>query len=86
MGARTRAQLADALAGLDVDARAAEVAALEAAVPAAEVAGTRYAAPLMADARQRAVSATMYASTDRARLALPARPISLDRGRYKSYI
>ena len=48
LGARTRAQLADALAGLDVTVDAAEVAALEAAVPAEAVAGTRYAAPLMA--------------------------------------
>jgi aryl-alcohol dehydrogenase-like predicted oxidoreductase len=48
LGARTRAQLADALAGLDVDLTPAEVAALEAAVPAAEVAGTRYAAAFMA--------------------------------------
>jgi aryl-alcohol dehydrogenase-like predicted oxidoreductase len=47
MGARNRAQLADALAGLDVTLTAAEVAALEAAVPATEVAGTRYAAPFM---------------------------------------
>jgi aryl-alcohol dehydrogenase-like predicted oxidoreductase len=47
MGARTRAQLADALAGLDVALNADEVAALEAAVPADEVAGLRYAAPLM---------------------------------------
>ena len=48
MGARTRAQLADALAGLDIALTAEEVAALEAAVPADEVAGTRYAAPMMA--------------------------------------
>jgi aryl-alcohol dehydrogenase-like predicted oxidoreductase len=48
LGARTRAQLADALSGLDVSLSADEVATLEAAVPAAEVAGTRYAAPLMA--------------------------------------
>jgi aryl-alcohol dehydrogenase-like predicted oxidoreductase len=41
MGARTRAQLADSLAGL-------EVALTEAAVPASEVAGTRYAAMQMA--------------------------------------
>ncbi len=47
MGARNRAQLADALAGLEVTLTSAEVAALEAAVPATEVAGTRYAAPLM---------------------------------------
>ena len=48
MGARTLAQLADGLAGLDVTLTAAEVAAVETAVPASEVAGTRYAAPLMA--------------------------------------
>ncbi|MCE9574523.1 MAG: aldo/keto reductase [Deltaproteobacteria bacterium] len=48
VGSRTRAQLADALAGLDVTLRADEIAALEAAVPAEAVAGTRYAAPLMA--------------------------------------
>jgi aryl-alcohol dehydrogenase-like predicted oxidoreductase len=48
VGARTRAQLADALGGLDVALIADEVATLEAAVPASQVAGTRYAAPLMA--------------------------------------
>ncbi|HEX3903473.1 MAG TPA: aldo/keto reductase [Polyangia bacterium] len=48
VGARTRAQLADALTGLDVTLTAAEMAALETAVPAVEVAGTRYAAPFMA--------------------------------------
>jgi aryl-alcohol dehydrogenase-like predicted oxidoreductase len=48
MGARTRTQLADALAGLDVTLDAAEVAALERAVPASAVAGTRYPAPAMA--------------------------------------
>src|SRR5436190_5535248 len=48
MGARSRAQLADALAGLDIALSADEVGALETAVPATEVAGTRYAAPLMA--------------------------------------
>jgi aryl-alcohol dehydrogenase-like predicted oxidoreductase len=48
MGARTRAQLADALGGLDVALSADEVATLEAAVPADGVAGLRYAAPLMA--------------------------------------
>ncbi len=47
MGARTRAQLADGLAGLDLTLTAADVAALEAAVPASEVAGTRYAAHMM---------------------------------------
>lgn len=48
MGCRTRAQLADALAGLDVTLDPSEVAALEAAVPASAVAGTRYATPMMA--------------------------------------
>jgi aryl-alcohol dehydrogenase-like predicted oxidoreductase len=48
LGARTRQQLADALAGLDVTLTPAEVATLEAAVPASEVAGTRYPAPMMA--------------------------------------
>lgn len=48
VGARTRAQLADALAGVEVTLTPAEVAALEAAVPASEVAGTRYGAPQMA--------------------------------------
>ena len=48
IGARTRAQLADALAGLDVTLTPTEVAALEAAVPATAVAGTRYVAPQMA--------------------------------------
>jgi aryl-alcohol dehydrogenase-like predicted oxidoreductase len=48
IGARTRAQLTDALAGLDVTLTAADVAALEAAVPASAIAGTRYPAPAMA--------------------------------------
>ncbi|HTB77430.1 MAG TPA: aldo/keto reductase [Polyangiaceae bacterium] len=48
MGARTRKQLADALAGLDITLTASEIAALEAAVPASAVAGTRYPAPMMA--------------------------------------
>jgi aryl-alcohol dehydrogenase-like predicted oxidoreductase len=48
LGARTRGQLADALAGLAITLRADEVAALEDAVPATAIAGTRYAAPLMA--------------------------------------
>ena len=47
IGARTRAQLADALAALTITLDAAEVAALEDAVPAHAVAGTRYAAPQM---------------------------------------
>jgi aryl-alcohol dehydrogenase-like predicted oxidoreductase len=48
LGSRTRAQLADALAALDVTLTPAEVAELESAVPAAEVAGTRYASAQMA--------------------------------------
>jgi aryl-alcohol dehydrogenase-like predicted oxidoreductase len=48
LGARTRAQLADALSGLEITLDAAEVAALEAAVPHDQVAGTRYPAPGMA--------------------------------------
>lgn len=48
LGARTRAQLADALAGIDLVLTAADVAALEAAVPATSVAGTRYPAAAMA--------------------------------------
>jgi aryl-alcohol dehydrogenase-like predicted oxidoreductase len=42
IGARTRAQLSEALRALEVKLSAADVAELEAAVPAAEVAGTRY--------------------------------------------
>jgi aryl-alcohol dehydrogenase-like predicted oxidoreductase len=49
LGARTRAQLSDALAALDVSLTPAEVAELEAAVPAGQVAGTRYAAAQMAN-------------------------------------
>jgi aryl-alcohol dehydrogenase-like predicted oxidoreductase len=48
MGARTPAQLADSLAGLDVRLTAAEIREMESAVPAGEVAGPRYAAPQMA--------------------------------------
>jgi aryl-alcohol dehydrogenase-like predicted oxidoreductase len=47
MGARNRAQLADAHAGLEVTLTPSEVAALETAVPASAVAGTRYAVPQM---------------------------------------
>jgi aryl-alcohol dehydrogenase-like predicted oxidoreductase len=47
LGARTRAQLADTLAALEITLDAREVAALEEAVPAAAVLGTRYAAPQM---------------------------------------
>lgn len=42
LGARTRAQLADVIASLDVSLDAAEVAALEQAVPASAVVGARY--------------------------------------------
>jgi len=48
LGARNRAQLEGALAGLAVDLTSSEVAALEAAVPATEIAGARYAPPQMA--------------------------------------
>ena len=48
MGARTRAQLDDSLAGLDIALTPEEVSAIEAAVPASDIAGTRYAAPQMA--------------------------------------
>jgi aryl-alcohol dehydrogenase-like predicted oxidoreductase len=49
MGARTRAQLAEALSALDVELSPSEVAELEAAVPASEIAGPRYSAPAMAN-------------------------------------
>jgi aryl-alcohol dehydrogenase-like predicted oxidoreductase len=42
LGARTRSQIREALAGLDVMLDASEVASLEAAVPAGQVAGARY--------------------------------------------
>ena len=48
IGARKPAQLADALAGLDVTLTPDEVATLEAAVPASAVAGARYAAQQIA--------------------------------------
>ena len=48
IGARTRRQLDDAVAGLEVTLTAPELAELEAAVPASAVAGTRYPAPAMA--------------------------------------
>ncbi|HVR61023.1 MAG TPA: aldo/keto reductase, partial [Polyangia bacterium] len=48
IGARKPAQLADALAALDVTLAPEEVATLEAAVPASAVAGDRYATPQMA--------------------------------------
>lgn len=48
LGSRTRAQLTDALAALDVTLAPPEIAELEAAVPAHEVAGTRYGAAQMA--------------------------------------
>ncbi|HVT60045.1 MAG TPA: aldo/keto reductase [Thermoanaerobaculia bacterium] len=42
IGARTRAQLAEALSALPVELAPAEIARLEEAVPAAAIAGTRY--------------------------------------------
>ncbi len=42
IGARTRAQLADTFASLEISLTPAEVASLEAAVPASQVAGARY--------------------------------------------
>jgi aryl-alcohol dehydrogenase-like predicted oxidoreductase len=42
LGSRTRSQLSDTLASLDVALDAAAIAALEAAVPASRVAGARY--------------------------------------------
>jgi aryl-alcohol dehydrogenase-like predicted oxidoreductase len=42
LGSRTRAQLSDTLASLDVALDASDVAALEAAVPASQIAGARY--------------------------------------------
>jgi aryl-alcohol dehydrogenase-like predicted oxidoreductase len=46
-GPRTRGQLADFIAALDLGLTAQEIAALEAAVPASAVAGDRYPAPQM---------------------------------------
>jgi aryl-alcohol dehydrogenase-like predicted oxidoreductase len=48
MGARTRKQLDDALAGLEIALAPSDLAELEAAVPAEEIAGARYPAPMMA--------------------------------------
>ena len=48
MGARTRAQLSDALAGLDVTLAPADLADLEAAVPATQIAGERYPVAMLA--------------------------------------
>ncbi len=48
IGARTPAQLGDAIDALAITLSASEVSAIEAAVPASAVAGTRYAAPQMA--------------------------------------
>ncbi len=48
VGAKTRAQLADALGALDKSLSASEVAALEALVPEGAIAGTRYGAEQMA--------------------------------------
>ena len=47
IGARTRTQLAESLAALEVKLTAAEIAEIEAAVPADAVAGTRYDAVQM---------------------------------------
>jgi aryl-alcohol dehydrogenase-like predicted oxidoreductase len=47
IGARTRAQLAESLAALEVTFTLAEIAAIEAAIPADAVAGTRYDAHQM---------------------------------------
>jgi aryl-alcohol dehydrogenase-like predicted oxidoreductase len=47
IGARTRAQLAESLAALEVTLTPDEVAAVEAAIPADAVAGTRYDAHQM---------------------------------------
>ncbi|WP_437716150.1 aldo/keto reductase [Sorangium sp. So ce448] len=48
MGARTRKQLEDALAGLEIALTPSDLTELEAAVPAEEIAGARYPAPMMA--------------------------------------
>jgi aryl-alcohol dehydrogenase-like predicted oxidoreductase len=42
IGARTRAQLTEALGGLDIDLSPSDVARIEEAVPVDAVAGTRY--------------------------------------------
>jgi aryl-alcohol dehydrogenase-like predicted oxidoreductase len=47
IGARTRSQLAESLAALEVALTSEEVSAIEAAIPAAAVAGTRYDAHQM---------------------------------------
>jgi aryl-alcohol dehydrogenase-like predicted oxidoreductase len=49
IGARTRAQLAESLAALEVKLSAEEIVEIEAAVPAEAVAGTRYDAMQMRD-------------------------------------
>lgn len=48
IGARTPAQINDAIDALAITLTPSEVNALEAAVPASAIAGTRYAAPMMA--------------------------------------
>ena len=48
LGARTRKQIVDAVASVDLSLDASETSALEAAVPASRVAGTRYPEALMA--------------------------------------
>ncbi len=49
VGARTRAQLDDALVALDKPLSASDVAALESIVPADAIGGTRYPAQHMKD-------------------------------------
>ena len=49
IGARRRDQLAEALAGLEIELSEDELAAIEAAVPEGSIAGTRYGAAQMAD-------------------------------------
>ncbi len=49
IGARRRDQLAEALAGLEIELGEDELAAIEAAVPEGSIAGTRYGAAQMAD-------------------------------------
>ena len=43
IGARTRRQLEESLAALEIELTAGEIARLEEAIPASEVAGSRYA-------------------------------------------
>ncbi|MEO8705213.1 MAG: hypothetical protein ABI867_34525 [Kofleriaceae bacterium] len=62
MGAHTRQQLGDALAGLEVTLDAAGITELERAVPASEIAGTRYPAPMMAHLESEKVEAKTESS------------------------